>query len=197
VATLIFINQPNEKESFLKANVYRNEMGDPNAPVTLIEYFDYQCGHCYSFYLYKEDLLLNQYVAEGKVYYIQRPFSSYPDSVNAAEAAYCAADQNKYWEMRNAIFDNYTMGYSTSSLITIAGMIDLDTALFEECLTNHKYTDQIAQDLAEGRAAGVTGTPSFVVNGQVVVVGDQEWSVFQQALDAAIAAAEAGAEANQ
>ena len=83
-----------------------NGIGDPNAPVIMEDFSDFSCGHCRDFFLEKEGRIIEDYVETGKVYYIYRTYVNSQVSQLAAEGAYCAADENKFWDFHDAIFNN-------------------------------------------------------------------------------------------
>lgn len=192
-----------------RPQVNRNSTGDPNAPVKLVEFSDYQCPFCKQFWEQTEAQVIDAYVKTGKVQFTYRSTGNWVsqnigqggvESQNAAMAAYCAADQNKFWEMHDALFTNVlgedAGSFSTRRLQAIAQSIGLDMLAFNSCYSNNKYQNQVNQDFQDATAAGITGTPFFVItytaNGQTqtdTVEGAQPFSIFQQKLDAAIAAA--------
>ena len=176
-----------------------NAMGNPNAPIRLEEFSDYQCPYCDRFYKETETQLEDAYVATGKVYFVYRSFGAFigSESKAAAEAAYCAGDQNKYWEYHDILFANQTgenVGdFSNSRLQAFAETLGLDMNAFNSCFNSNKYSDRVDQDSVDGTAAGVQATPSFVmsytVNGQQqqkLIEGAQAFSQFQQTIDAAL-----------
>jgi protein-disulfide isomerase len=166
-----------------------NGMGDPNAPVKIIEYSDFQCPYCARFSKDTEQLLIDTYVATGKVYFEYHSFGEFigPESVRAAEAAYCAGDQGKFWEMHDIIFANQTGenvgAYTDKRLTAFAKTLGLEMGAFDTCFSGGKYAQQVSQDAVDGRQAGVESTPSFVVNGKVLV-GAQPFSAFQTEIEA-------------
>ncbi len=174
----------------------KNVVGDPNAPVTIIEYSDFQCPFCGRFTHETEPLLLKNYIATGKVRLIYRTFGNWigPESLRAAEAAYCAGDQGKFWEFHDILFYNQhgenEGAFSRSRIETMAQMLGLDMTPFRQCLDSHKYQQQAMQDLKDGQAAGVKGTPSFVViapdGSQQFIEGAQPYARFQQVIEAAL-----------
>lgn len=155
-----------------------NAMGDPNAPVKIEEFSDFQCPFCARFYEDTEWQIAESYVADGTVYFVYRSFGSFigPESKAAAEAAYCAGDQNKFWEYHDILFANQTGenvgAYSNRRLQAFAEELSLDMGAFNNCLNSGKYSDRVEQDRADGTAAGVTGTPAFVVS--YTVNGEQK-----------------------
>ena len=110
-ALLVFANRPNAPVERTYTNKDGNVLGAANAPVTLVEYADFQCIHCYNYYNDTEHDLIDQYVSTGQVIYEIR-FVDFlgPESGAAAEAAYCAADQNMFWEYHDIVFANYSSG---------------------------------------------------------------------------------------
>ena len=168
-----------------------NTMGDPNSPVKIIEFSDFQCAYCRQFFLQNEQPLIEDYVASGKVYFVYRTLGDWlgPESWASAEAAYCAGDQDRFWEYHDLLFANQGNGsFSRDRLRAFAQALDLDKEAFNACLSNAKYGEQVRQDLADGLQAGVRGTPSFLVNGKLVA-GAQSYSMFRQEIEAALAGA--------
>jgi len=163
-------------------------MGDPNAPVKIIEYSDFQCPACQYFQQHLESQLVDTYVKTGKVYYQYRSMGSFigPESGEATMAAYCAGDQEKFWEYHNILFTNLTGenvgSFSEERLQAYAQSIDLDMDLFDECVNSKKYQERVAQDEVDGRSAGVDGTPSFLINGKLLKGFTDLWSEIDKAL---------------
>lgn len=177
-----------------------NMAGDPNAPIRMDEFADFQCPYCKRFYEQTESQIMDAYVATGKVYFV---FHSYGDFIGAeskaaAEAAYCAGDQGKFWQMHDILFTNQKAensgDFSNNRLTAFAEKIGLDMNQFRTCFNGGKYDQQTDQDAADGRANNVTATPSFVltytVNGQTkteLIEGAVPFSDFQTKIDAALA----------
>ncbi len=162
-------------------------MGDPNAPVTIVEFSDYECPFCGRFYTETLPLLKQQYVDTGKAKIVFRdfPLSFHPNAQKAAEAAECVGDQGgdeAYFEMHDLIFENQ-QSLSVSSLKqwarTVAG---INGAEFDSCLDSGKFASEVQADFNEGAQYGVSGTPSFYING-VEIVGAQPFQVFRQAIE--------------
>lgn len=172
-----------------------NSIGDPNAPVKIVEYSDFQCPACQIFFQQTEERLIQEYVATGQVYFTYRSMGNWigPESAKAAEAAYCAGDQNKFWDYHSILFTNQggenVGGFSDKRLVAFAEAIGLDLGEFESCFDGGKYRTQVAQDQADGRAAGVTGTPGFLINNKLVA-GAVPFSTMQQEIEAALAASQ-------
>ncbi len=174
-----------------RPNAADNSMGDPNAPVKIVEYSDFQCPICLNFYQQVEPQIVKEYIATGKVYFTYRSMGNWigPESVAAAEAAYCAGDQNKFWEFHDMLFTNWTgenIGdFSNRRLIAFAQNLGLDMNAFRSCFNGHKFKDKVLQDRADGDKAGVQGTPTFFING-VKYDGSPSYTPIKAAIDAAL-----------
>lgn len=177
-----------------------NAVGNPEAPITITEYSDFQCPYCRIFYEKTEAALLAQYVDTGKAYFVYKSVGGFigPESKDAAEAAYCAGDQGKFWEMHDTLFANQTGenvgAYSSRRLELMADEIGLDRDLYDDCISSGKYSDLVEQDAKDATAAGIQATPSFIitydVNGETqtrVIQGAQGIEVFAQEIEAALA----------
>ncbi len=168
-----------------------NTMGDPNAPVKMVEYADFQCPFCQRYWQETEPQIIDAYVKTGKVFYEYRSVGAFigPESEAAAQAAYCAGDQGNFWEYRAVLFSHWTgenVGdFSDSNLKQYAASLGLDGSSFDACRHSGKYADLVQQDVSHAKADGVQATPSFVINGKLVE-GAQPFSVFQQTIDAAL-----------
>lgn len=169
-------------------------LGDANAPVTLIEYADYQCPFCGRFFSDAEKQIRDNYVKSGQVKMVYRNFQFLgPESTAAAGAAGCAADQNQFWAYHDALYtmklgDEAKGGgendgfYNHNLFMKIAGDLKLDTNAFGTCIDSNKYISQVQQDTAGGQSVGVNSTPTSFLNGQKIL-GAQPFSVFQAAID--------------
>ncbi len=143
--------------------------GDPNAPVQVTEYSDFNCSHCSEFSKNDEATLVNDYINTGKVYFRYVPMSFMAESsFTAAQAAYCASDQGKFWEYHDTIFANYGADFTNPMLRAFAQQVDLNMDDFDACYNSGKYTQQVLDDLQYASDQGVTGTPTFEVNGQLI-----------------------------
>jgi protein-disulfide isomerase len=149
-----------------------NSMGDPNAPVKLVEYSDFQCPYCRDFTEQVEPALVEEFVNTGKVYFTYRSMGKWigQESVDAIEAAYCAGDQGKFWEYHDVVFGNWlgenVGSFSSKRLEEFAKYLNLNMSEFNSCRSSNKYLDQVNQDRADGDKLGVQGTPSFFINGK-------------------------------
>ena len=145
-------------------------LGDPNAPITLVEFGDYQCHFCnVHFHNTEHDLLVN-YIETGKVKMIFKDFTIIgPDSINAAHGAHCADDQGKFWQYHDILYNNWTgenNGWASSdNLLRFAQEIELDIDQWSDCMINAKYSQIITDSSKDARDLGITGTPAFFVIG--------------------------------
>lgn len=176
-------------------------LGEATAPVTLIEYSDYQCPYCQRHFSNVMPDLVKDYVETGKLRYVMREFpieSIHPQAMKASVAALCAKDQGRYWEMHDLIFGNQRQ-VSADDLKAHGKTLGLDSASFDDCLESDKYIEQIRNDLQEGQKLGVRGTPSFVigttdpqdpdkVTATKFIRGAQPLTAFKQAIDELLAA---------
>ncbi|HLC71253.1 MAG TPA: thioredoxin domain-containing protein [Candidatus Nanoarchaeia archaeon] len=162
-------------------------LGDDDAPITIVEFSDYECPFCARFHTQTFGELKSAYIDTGKVKFIYRdfPLSFHPQAQKAAEAAECAGEQDKYFEMHELLFTDGVAG-GVAGFKQYASQIGLNTAKFNECLDSGKMVSEIRKDTADGAAIGVQGTPAFYVNG-VEVSGAQPFSVFQQIIDGQLA----------
>ena len=190
-------------------NANDNSMGDPDAPIKIEEFADFQCPFCERFHEETEPLLKQYYVETGKVQFTYRSMGNFvsdnvarargapakTESQDSAMAAYCAGDQNKFWDMHAHLFAN-TLGEDAGSftdkrLKTIAETAGLDMDAFNNCYDSGKYRDRVKEDFEDGQQANVNGTPGFVVtytvNGETktkLIEGAQPFSTFQTELEA-------------
>jgi len=165
----------------------KNTMGDPNAPVHIVEYVDFQCPFCLRFWQETEPQLIEEYVNTGQVYFEVRSYAFLgPESLWAAEAAYCAGDQDQFWEFHDTLFANWTgenVGdFTHEKLIQYAESIGLEMDEFEECLSEEKHRETVEQDKVEAEADGVDATPTFIING-TRVEGAQPFDVFKHIIE--------------
>ena len=152
--------------------------GNTKAKVTIIEFADFRCPFCEQFFTNTEPQLFKDYVDTGKVqfYFRQYPFLGSASTV-AADAAECANDQNKFWDFYSYLYKNQpaetdTTMYNTDTLTQAAVSLGMDGNTFRSCLDNKTDDTKASKDMSDGQAAGVSGTPTFFVNG-VSLVGAQ------------------------
>jgi protein-disulfide isomerase len=154
--------------------------GNANAPVTIIEFSDYQCPYCAS----TEEAVkkvLESYKDKVRLVYRDYPLSFHEQAQKAAEAARCAGDQGKYWEYHDTLFAKQG-ALEPAELVQYATDLKLDGAKFKECLDGDKYADAVAKDVEAASQVGVTGTPTFFVNGRLLG-GAQSYEAFSQVID--------------
>ncbi len=139
-------------------------LGNSNAPLTLIEFSEFQCPYCARFHSQVFPRLKKEYIDTGKLCYVFRdyPLSMHKDAQKAAEAAHCAGDQGKYWEMHDLLFKK-PKGLGVDAIKGYAEELHLDINQFNICLDNGKYTEEVKKDIKDGQLAGVRGTPSFIL----------------------------------
>ena len=172
-------------------------LGNANAKVTLVEYGDYQCPYCVEFFSQTQPQIIQNYVNTGKVRMVFRDFAFLgPESTAAANAAQCAEDQGKLWAYHDALYaaklaDDTNGGseddgfYTTAEFLKLAQQVGLNVSTFTGCINTAADANIVAQEKGAAANAGVNSTPAFIVNG-TPIVGAQPYSVFQQALDAAL-----------
>jgi len=166
--------------------------GDADAPVVMIEYGDFQCTFCGRFAREVEPRLEEKYIESGTLRMEWRDFPYLGrESVNAALAARAAQEQGKFWEYHDLLYENQSGGFSEERLIELAREAGLDVERFEEDLASGRFESAVAEDFQEGQEMGITGTPTFVINGRVVA-GLQPVEVFEEAIERAKAEAERG-----
>ncbi|MCO5175684.1 MAG: DsbA family protein [Thermomicrobiales bacterium] len=171
-------------------------IGDPNAPVTIQEWADYQCPICAQWSMNEEAKLVEQYVNTGQVYvefrnfpFIDRFFASGAgrESVRAAEAVACSMDQGAGYRMHKTIFANHNGenegAFTQSRLEEMANQLGLDTTAFVSCLEDDTYLDVVRASYDEAINLGVNSTPTFFINGEQVT-GYQTFEQLQQRIDA-------------
>ena len=167
-------------------------LGDVNAPITLVEFGDYQCFFCNKHFHETEHSILSNYVETGKVKIIFKDYTIIgPDSITAAHAAHCANDQGKFWEYHDILYNNWTgenNGWASSeNLLQFAQNIELDIDKFSECMLNDTHTSIITNSNSDAKTLGITGTPAFFVIGTdnkvTKINGAQPYDVFERIFD--------------
>ena len=169
------------------ANQTGQSVGDPNAPVKVVEFSNFGCSHCRTFALENEAQFVKDYVDTGKVYFTYTVFQfSEDETLNAAEATYCAGEQDRFFEMQKILFENaaFSGAYADSSITSYAKQLGLDTAAFNQCLADNVQLEKVRADTEYARNLGVTGTPMFDVNGTIVYS-----NTLVETVEAALAAA--------
>jgi len=170
--------------------------GDPDAPVTIIEFSDFQCPFCSRFYQQTLPLIEKNYIETGKVKLVYRdlPLASiHPNAIPSHIAAECADEQGKFWEYHDALFENQSqwnrLGLDELKNVfkQYADDLELDAASYDACLDSSDIVDEINEDLSDARTLGATGTPTFFIgtekDGFVKITGAQPYIVFQASID--------------
>lgn len=161
-------------------------LGPAEAPITIIEFSDFQCPYCQRWHEQVFAQLMKEY--EGKIRFIYRDFplkSIHPQAVPAAEAADCALAQNAYWEFHNALFSNQ-YGLSAEAYLHYAADLGLETNAFQQCLNSRQFSAEVESDFRYAEQIGLTSTPSFFING-IPVIGAQPLEVFKQIIEQELA----------
>jgi protein-disulfide isomerase len=168
--------------------------GNKDAKVTIIEFADFRCPFCEQFFTNTEAQIVKDYVDTGKVKYAFRNFAFLgPASTVAANASECANDQGKFWDFYNYLYKNQpaetdTTMYNTDTLTQAAVTLGMNDGKFRSCLDNKTDDAKAAKDMTDGQAAGVSGTPTFFING-ISLVGAQPYSAFKTIIDQELAKA--------
>lgn len=162
-------------------------IGPADAPITIVEFSDYECPFCKRF----RDQTLNQLLSvyEGQIRFVYRDFplsQIHPRAQIAAEVAHCAGDQGHYWAMHDILFaeqQNWSKAADVFARFKLyANELEMDVALFTDCIKSGKYTQEVKNDYQEGAAYGVTGTPAFFVNGKFIA-GAVPFQMFQAIIE--------------
>lgn len=160
-------------------------IGPENAPITIVEFSDYQCPYCRRWHEQVYQPLLNAYPGKIRLVYRNLPLTSiHPDALSAAEAAMCAGDQDAYWQYHEKLFSSESLG--TNTYLQYARDLGLDVTSFEACMTDHRYQEAIQADSDFAVNLGVRSTPTFFING-LAIVGAQPLDVFKQVIDKELA----------
>lgn len=160
--------------------------GEKGAPVTIVEFSEYECPFCKRYVDETYSQIWDEY--GDQIYYVfhDYPLPFHPHAQQTAEAARCAGDQEGYWEMHDLLFANRDKWAAESkideTLSSYAAELNLDTAEFDTCLSSGKHTQAVKDDFELGKKVGVSGTPSFFINGQMLV-GAQPFSAFKSLID--------------
>jgi len=171
-------------------------IGDPNAEITIIEFSDFQCPFCARFNTQTLPSIFEEYISQGKVKLVFRDFpiqSIHPNALPASVAAECANEQGKFKEMHDKLFDNQNQWNKQETVDALslfkqyALEMKLDSKIFESCLDNGKYIDEIRKDLKDGQDYGVSGTPGFFIGnekvGYIELKGAQPFESFKKVID--------------
>ncbi len=166
-------------------------LGESSAPITILEWGDYQCTFCYRFHDTTLNTLEKDYIQTGKVNLVFKDFPlNGPDSLLAAEASYCAEDQGKYWQYHDELYKNWggeRTGWITRwSLNAFGTTVGLDLEKFNQCLDDHKYLDRVNIIHQFGKDIGIDATPSFLIFNDEKIIkirGNQPLDTFLRTID--------------
>jgi protein-disulfide isomerase len=161
-------------------------IGPVNAPVTIIEFSDYQCPYCQVWYKQVYQQLLASYPNKIRFVYRDLPLPMHPEAIPAAEAADCAGAQGAYWKYHDELFEQ-RYGLNRAAYEHYAADLGLDAKAFAACLNSQRYQGEVQADASDAARAGISGTPSFVVNGRILV-GALPFSDFKAVIDEELAA---------
>ena len=165
-------------------------IGSKDAPLTMVEFTDFQCPFCQRFHMSTFAELKKNYIDTGKVRFVSRdfPLDFHPNAMQAAEAGRCAGEQGQFWPMRDRMASNPEQ-LDINHLVTYAQDLKLNAETFRACLNSAKYKDAIQKDIQDATRIGANGTPSFVIGKSTadgvdgeLVIGAMPFQVFDQKL---------------
>lgn len=172
-------------------------IGDPNAPITIIEFSDFQCPFCARFNTQTLPSIMEEYIEQGKVKLVFRDFpiqSIHPNALPASIAAECAEEQDKFKEMHDVLFEKQNewnrleTGDALFTFSQYATNMGLEKESFDSCLNDGEFLEEVRKDLTDGRNYGVSGTPGFFIGndqiGYVELKGAQPFESFKKVIDA-------------
>lgn len=156
-------------------------LGDVNAPVTIIVFSDFECPYCKIFEEKTLQQIEEKYIKKGKVNFIFKHLPGHFNSQKAAEASECASEQGKFWEMHDKLFEE--QGFLDIPYLKLyAKELGLDETEFNNCLESGKTAEQVNKEKRQGLDLGITGTPMFYINGELVV-GAKPYGYFEDIID--------------
>lgn len=157
-------------------------IGSDKAPITIVEFSDYECPYCQRWHQEVYPQLEKKYGDKIRLVYRDFPlYGVHPDAESAAEAANCAGEQKKYWDYHNLLLGGQKQ-FSKDLYIEYANKLSLNTDQFTKCIDEHRYLSEVKADYEFASKLGVRSTPTFFING-LAVVGAQPIEVFQQVID--------------
>ena len=167
-----------------------NMLGAKEAPLTIVEFTDYQCPFCQRFHTTSFVELKKNYIDTGKARFYSRdlPLDFHPNAMRAAQAARCASEQGQFWQLRDVMGANPNK-LDMESLVAFAADLKMDVNAFRACVESEKYKNAVQTDVMEAMKIGATGTPTFVIGKSTsdgvdgeLVVGAQPYPMFDQKL---------------
>ncbi|MBC7926423.1 MAG: DsbA family protein [Bryobacteraceae bacterium] len=182
---------PDGKPALAKVTIdLARTIGDPKAPVTLVEFTDYQCGFCSMFHRDTFAKIKKEFVDTGMVRFasMDLPLDFHSDAFQAAKASHCAGEQNRYWEYRD-LLSSRPQPFSMEVLLKLAEQVNLDKPAMRTCIASSKYDAKIKGDMREAEQANLSATPSFIVGKSTAtgvegeaVIGAYPFDYFKEAL---------------
>ena len=164
--------------------------GPQDAAVSIVAYSDFGCSHCRNFALEQGKQLRAEYEASGNVRFEYKHYIiSPPDTANAANASECAADQGRFWDYHDVLYSQQGISqnpFSKANLKQYGAQLGLSAQQFNDCVDRNTHLDKVYRDSAEGRDAGVTGTPTFFIDAKKLI-GDVPYAQFKDAVEAPLA----------
>jgi protein-disulfide isomerase len=176
--------EPPKVEEILDVLAKGPAKGSEKAPITIIEFSDFQCSFCWKFWKETLPRLDEEYIKTGKVRFVYRHLAILgPPSVAAAQAVDCAGDQGKFWEYHDTLFTSKGLfSFTNGQLKRHARNLGLDGAAFDQCLDSGKYAKKVEGETGIGRLLGANGTPTFFING-LRLVGAHPFETFRTIID--------------
>lgn len=182
---------PQDTEGPVKLKISdANWLGNKDAPITMVEFTDYQCTFCQRFHVVTFPEIRKQFIDTGKVRFISRdfPLDFHANAFRAAEAARCAGEQGQFWKMRDLLVADPSR-LSQDDLVAQAQKAGLKLEPFKACLTGGKYREAVRKDMGEAASLNISGTPTFIIGKStpdgvdgVFLVGAHPFESFQQKL---------------
>ena len=183
-------NKPSAGPAKARLNLERAPMlGSKDAPITMVEFTDYQCPFCQRFHMQVYGELKKNFIDTGKVRFFSRDLpleSLHPNAIRAAQAAHCAGDQGQFWKLRD-MMGAHPEALDMESLVRDASSLQMDAKAFRACLDTGKYKEAVQEDVLEAMKIGADGTPAFVVGKSTpdgvegdMIVGAQPYSLFEE-----------------
>jgi len=195
ISGLFLYGISDDKEVLLsRENLIKNGspmIGNPSTPITILEWGDYQCTYCHRFHESSLNTIFDEYINSGRANFVFKDFPlNGPDSVFAAEAAYCAEDQDKYWQYHDELYTNWggerTGWITIDSLNKFATTVNLEIDEFNSCISEHKYRQRVLELEKFGKEIGIDATPSFLIFNDEKIIkirGNQPVDVFRKAIE--------------
>lgn len=182
--------QPTPPTERAKVSAKGYSLGRADAPLTLVEFADYQCPFCRQFQSTVFQRLKKEYIDTGKLRFISRdlPLDFHSNALTAAQASRCAGDQNRFWEMRDALIAHADR-LEPASVTGYGQQLGLNMEQFQSCMSSEKYVPDIRANIAEATGAEIQGTPTFVLGKTsstaiegIKLIGAQSYEVFTKAI---------------